>query len=65
MEGISSEGSYNFTVIPLDGNSVIIKNWNPENKDKEIKIALNKLTSTPVGKILITPSKYYKRIIMG
>ena len=28
------EDSYSFTVVPVDANNVIIKNWNPENKDK-------------------------------
>ncbi|ATL43841.1 chromosome partitioning protein ParA [Elizabethkingia miricola] len=61
VEGKSSEDSYSFTVVPVDANNVIIKNWNPENKDKEIKVALNRLTLTPVGKVLITPSKYYTK----
>ncbi|HIC8925016.1 TPA: GumC family protein [Elizabethkingia anophelis] len=65
VEGKSSEDSYNFTVVPVDANNVIIKNWNQASKDKEIKVALNSLTLTPVGKMLIIPSKYYKKDYYG
>lgn len=36
-----------------------MKGWNKTDESKEIKIRLNQLTETPIGKILVEPSKYY------
>ncbi|MCT4124362.1 polysaccharide biosynthesis tyrosine autokinase [Elizabethkingia anophelis] len=59
VEGESLESSYSFIVSPVDLRYAIIKGWDKSN-DKEIKIPLNQLVVTPVGKVLIIPSKYYK-----
>lgn len=59
VEGKSREDSYAFVITPVDARNVIIKSWSKAGEGKEIKIALNHWTSTPVGKMLITPSKYY------
>lgn len=59
VEGKSLESSYSFIVTPIDSRYAIIKGWD-KSSDKEIKISLNQLVVTPVGKVFITPSKYYK-----
>ncbi|AQW91209.1 polysaccharide biosynthesis tyrosine autokinase [Elizabethkingia anophelis] len=59
VEGKSLESNYSFIVTPVDSRYAIIKGWD-KSSDKEIKISLNQLVATPVGKVLITPSKYYK-----
>src|SRR5690606_21018847 len=55
--------SYSFTVIPIDTANVLIKGWDNENKDAEIKVALNREVTTPFGQILITPNAYYTESI--
>ncbi|MDV3752662.1 GumC family protein [Elizabethkingia anophelis] len=65
VEGIAPEGSYEFIVTPLDAGNVLIKGWNKIEDGKEIKVALNHWTSTPLGKILVSPSKYYKSDYYG
>ncbi|MCL1663400.1 polysaccharide biosynthesis tyrosine autokinase [Elizabethkingia ursingii] len=59
VEGKSLESSYSFIVTPVDSRYTIIKGCD-KSSDKEIRVALNQLVVTPVGKVLITPSKYYK-----
>ncbi|KUY22247.1 chromosome partitioning protein ParA [Elizabethkingia bruuniana] len=61
VAGVSSEGSYELIVTPVDANNVLIKN----GKDQELKVMLNKWVQTPIGKILVTPSKYYKSDYYG
>ncbi|KUY16979.1 chromosome partitioning protein ParA [Elizabethkingia miricola] len=58
IEGKSQEDSYSFIIVPIDSRYVILKGWDQSNK--EIRVALNQLVVTPVGKIFITPSKYYQ-----
>ena len=59
VEGKSREDSYSFIITPIDAGNVLMKGWNKTDESKEIKIRLNQLTETPIGKILVEPSKYY------
>ncbi|WP_407500042.1 GumC family protein [Elizabethkingia anophelis] len=61
VEGKSREDSYSFIITPIDAGNVLMKGWNKTDESKEIKIRLNQLTETPIGKILVEPSKYYKQ----
>ena len=64
VDGKSYEDSYAFTVTPIDATHVILKNWNKADK-KELRVKLNQYVNTPVGKILIKPSRYYKQDYYG
>lgn len=57
--GKTEDSSYSFTVTPLDTTNVLIKGWDNEDKDADIKVPLNKEVKTPFGQVLITPSEYY------
>ncbi|MHA7608258.1 GumC family protein [Elizabethkingia meningoseptica] len=65
IEGKSSEDSYGFIITPVNKEYVLMKNWNNTKKDEELKLTLNKWVMTPVGKVLITPSKYYQADYYG
>ncbi|AJW64755.1 Putative tyrosine-protein kinase in cps region [Elizabethkingia miricola] len=65
VEGKSSEDNYAFTVIPVDMKHVVIKNWSNTNKNEEFKVVLNQSVVTPIGKVLIKPSKFYKKDYYG
>ncbi|WP_260259394.1 GumC family protein [Elizabethkingia meningoseptica] len=58
IEGKTQESSYSFIITPVDSKTVILKGWDESGKD--VKVALNQLVETPVGKVFITPSKNYK-----
>ncbi|KUY27446.1 GumC family protein [Elizabethkingia ursingii] len=59
VEGKGSESNYKFIITPIDAGHVILKNLDREGKNEQ-KIMLNKWVVTPVGKVLVAPSKYYK-----
>ncbi|MCL1675676.1 GumC family protein [Elizabethkingia meningoseptica] len=61
VEGKSREDSYSFIITPIDAGNILMKGWNKADESKEIKIRLNQLTETPIGKVLVEPSKYYKQ----
>lgn len=65
VNGKSREDSYAFVITPIDAGTVLMRGWNKADESKEIKIALNQLTDTPIGKVLITSSKYYKQSYYG
>ncbi|MDE5430521.1 GumC family protein [Elizabethkingia meningoseptica] len=58
IEGKTQESSYSFIITPFDSKTVILKGWDQSGKD--VKVALNQLVETPVGKVFVTPSKNYK-----
>ncbi|MDX8575829.1 hypothetical protein OZ662_10415 [Elizabethkingia sp. HX WYD] len=53
IEGKTQESSYSFIITPFDSKTVILKGWDQSGKD--VKVALNQLVETPVGKVFVTP----------
>ncbi|HFK5521098.1 TPA: GumC family protein [Elizabethkingia anophelis] len=64
VEGKTHADSYGFTVTPVDTRYVLLKKWN-ETSDEELKIELNRWVVTPVGKVFITPTKFYSKDYYG
>ncbi|MCT3643470.1 polysaccharide biosynthesis tyrosine autokinase [Elizabethkingia anophelis] len=65
VEGKFSEDSYDFIVTPIDAGYVVVKGGGKADEWKDTKVKLNQWTVTPVGKIIIIPSKYYKEDYYG
>ena len=61
----SADAGYSFMLTPLDSQTVMIKSWSEESGDESIKVPLNKEVSTPLGKIILTPSSYYSPASYG
>ncbi|WP_337085101.1 GumC family protein [Elizabethkingia anophelis] len=64
VEGKTHADSYGFTVTPVDTRYVLLKKWN-ETSEEELKIELNRWVVTPVGKVFITPTKFYNKDYYG
>lgn len=63
--GKSPDDRYAFTVTPLDAGHVLVKNWNDNDRNAQVKVALNEEVKTPFGRILIKPGLNYTKEAFG
>ncbi|AQX02255.1 polysaccharide biosynthesis tyrosine autokinase [Elizabethkingia anophelis] len=57
--GETSLSGYSLKVEPLDGGSVLIREWQSKKLEKPFKLSLNKPTRLPFGELLVKGSPHY------